>query len=203
MKIVKSCKPQDAGRIISILSFLENLLKFAAMVCFFIWPIDVRHEKECSKIARGNSRHGNSVFIRSQQQNMCFSFSETVYLDLLGVLSAVGILTSIFLIFGVVKRKSGLMIWWICSQGITIVYQILITVDFAFGCCKFKKFTNFWVVGGALSVIFLILLQVYFMVFITKLYQDIVYQKANLGRRKSRKYDLESSAITPIDLLHI
>lgn len=142
-------------------------------------------------------------FHDSTTTKTCVFYTETIYLDFLAVLSFLGIMTSSFLIFGIAKQKTALMIWWICSQGILIVYQILITIDFAFGCCKFMKFQSAWAVFTASLVIFLIVLQVYFMVFITKLYQNIVREKTELGRPKGRKYTLETAAITPNDLLHI
>lgn len=122
---------------------------------------------------------------------------------MLGVLTGVGIISSIFLLFGIVKQKSGMMICWICLQGITIVYQIFITIDFAFVCCKFTKIQSFWAVFASSVILFVIDLEVHFMIYITKIYQNIVHEKAELRRPKETKYIVQTAAITPNDLLYI
>ena len=127
---------------------------------------------------------------------------ETIYLEVLGGLSLIGIFTSSFLIFGVVKRKSGMMIGWISSQGITIVYQVFLAIDFSF-CCQFKNIPNVWVTTVVISLICFLTLQIFNMCYIIRLYQEIVEEKTKFDFKNRRKSRLEVSAITLDDIMHI
>jgi hypothetical protein len=93
------------------------------------------------------------------------------------------------------------MIWWICSQGITVVYQILVSVDFFF-CCKFKEIQSPWAIVVFVSVLFFLFLQAFNLFYIVQLYQNIVEEKS-YDCMNMRKCPYVASAITPEDVLHI
>lgn len=190
-------KSKSAGKIIGIFSLLGHFLKFSAIICILIWPIN--HHEHCAKIAKGTSRHIFFLFWMKIFDD--FNFAETIYLELLASLSAIGIISSTILILAVAKRKSGLMIWWICSQGITVVYQILVSVDFFF-CCKLKEIESCWAIFIIVSVILYLILQAFNLLYIVKLYQNIVDEKNSYNFSYQRKSP-SAAAITPEDVLHI
>lgn len=193
-----SFKSSYAGIIVAIFSLLGHLLKFSAIVCFLIWPIEFNHSENCSKIARGASQ--NACFKNSQNKDNIFS--ETIYLELLGALSTIGMISSSILIYGIVKRKSGMMVWWMASQGITIIYQIVVSIDFSF-CCKFREMPASWAFFAIVSVVSFLIFQIFNMFYIIKLYQDIVDEKTGRSCRSKKHSVFILATITLEDVLHI
>ena len=88
------------------------------------------------------------------------------------IVGCLGLLSSILLYRGLAKKETGPMIWWICFQGMLIFHQVF----FSFEIIEtvFERFRHEYIsmVVSLFMGIYLIV-EIYFMVFIIKIYQKL------------------------------
>lgn len=92
------------------------------------------------------------------------------------MLSTFGLLCSIFLIHGALKKISGKMIIFLCYQGVNIFHQIFFSIDVVY-TLHHRLISNYKLlicVISALSLLLYIILELFFMYCIIQLYQNLV-----------------------------
>jgi Domain of unknown function (DUF4728) len=113
---------------------------------------------------------------------------ERIHAEIYFLLSIFGFFCSVLLIIGTKKKSSGNIIWWICFQGISIFHQIYFSVD-VFLIIRHElisKHSMAILVVISISFLIYLIIEIYFMLFIVNLYQDIQEYEIENSPRSSR-----------------
>lgn len=112
------------GKIIAIISLVENFVRAAISVAFLVWA--VQENQTTYKLERGET----SVLKSDEDETInLFNPSEILHAEVYAVVGIIGFVLSILLLVGISKKSYKFFIPWICFQLTIICYQVYFSCE--------------------------------------------------------------------------
>lgn len=111
------------GKIIAIISLVENFVRAAVSVAFLLWAVHENHTTY--QLERGEKSDPKS----EDQWITQFNPPEILHAEVYAVVGIIGFILSILLLVGISKKSYKFFIPWICFQLAIICYQVYFSCE--------------------------------------------------------------------------